>query len=111
MERKEKGKLSTSTLELPFIPVQRVFSLANLPTIEGNGFDPVFLLRISARLTPRVKQEDRPIELGLPLLVRLAPHHFPSRSAPPTLSRLSGTLPRMQRVGNGVIPGGGLDKS
>lgn len=113
MERKEKGKLSTSTLELPFIPVQSVSSLAQLPTIEGNGFDPVLLcllpLRISARLTPLAQQhEDRPMALGLPLCplspvrrelasspplffspsgIRTAPHHPPSHvSTAPSLA-------------------------
>jgi hypothetical protein len=43
MKRKEERKLSSWTFKLPFIPVQRVCSLEDMQSIEGDRFDPVVL--------------------------------------------------------------------
>jgi hypothetical protein len=67
MERKEKGKLSKPSLDLPFIPVGESLPLRELPTIEenrGGGLDP--LLCVCVSLTPLDEEEDRLPGRGLP---------------------------------------------
>ena len=51
MVKEETGKLSQRSLVLPFIPLEDLFSLENLPTIEGDGLDPFSALPYLSELS------------------------------------------------------------